>query len=75
MFVCVEFGHCFNEVKLASDALLILSLYSTAVYHAPPLRVRTIPIVFVGVIVRLNMETARRTVRTCLTFAMRKTTD
>lgn len=45
------------------------SWYSTAAYHAPPKRVRTIPRALVGEMVRLNMETARRMVSTCFTLA------
>ena len=61
-------GSC-KEVILARDALRFFSAYSTVAYQAPPPMVSRIPIMFVGVMTRLKMITARSIVRTCLTLA------
>ena len=66
---CVRLGFGCSEVRDSSDPLFFFSLYSTTAYHAPPPKVRTIPIMFVEVMMRLKMETAKSTVSTCLTLA------
>ena len=43
--------------------------YSTQPYQAPPTIVIEIPRAFMGVMVRLNIDTAKRIVKTCFTLA------